>query len=91
MPEWFINGFGAFAQELIKGWGDAGDKLIVEGYFNRHVPERHEPNGLGSVQERAEEAEHTGSALDRFYDRLSPAERAEHFRETPEHGQGIDR
>lgn len=32
-----------------------------------------------------------GSVLDMFYDRLSPSERAEHFREWPEQDRGIER
>jgi hypothetical protein len=92
MANWFTELFGQVADAVGNAIGDIRDKLVFEGFFDRHIPERHGGDDPGSshdqpaVQERA-----AGGALDMFYDRMSQAEHAQHFREPPEQQHGIER
>jgi len=78
----FIQGFG-------RAVADIRDKGLFEAFFNLKTPERPGSDWFLDRSEVADQAK--GSVLDMFYDRLSPAERAEHFREPPGHEQGIER
>jgi hypothetical protein len=70
----------------------AGEQSLAERY-GWSVPgertDRTSDKGWAKNQPKPEHAE--GSVLDMFYHRLSPAERAEHFREPPEQDRGIER
>ena len=92
MRDWFAQAFGRTADAIGDAIGDVRDKVILEGWTGRKFPERDAGNDLGWFQNQPSAPQPAeGSALDQFYDRLSPAERAEFFCEPPEQDHGIER
>lgn len=92
MPEWLAQMFGQVVDGIGHGIADARDKIVFGGFFNLHTPERNRSNEQGWSQDHRSDSEQAQkTALDRFYDRLTPVERAEHFHEKPAQDRGIER
>ena len=96
LDNWFTEMFGRAADAIGDGIADVRDKVVFDGFFDLHTPERNsssEPGELPGHSAAADQTPEAMTALEQFYNRLSPAERAEHFRDpvdAREPDRGID-
>lgn len=86
------HAFGAVADGFGRAVGDIRDRLVSEGFFNRHVPEQRSPDDLGwslPSEDRAHDDER--SLLERLHETNPELFSTDRDMSGRDHNRGIDR